>query len=354
MKRKSKKNNFYELVFSRECIVPTMEVWYIAENDFLYKVLGKKFPKNGYMFFEYKNGIAKNFLDMEAVKKIYADLVKEISINPSHFFNIEKIFWEYFKKIRKYLIGKAAIVNIDELRDFFKNTSYAWGAMVPSYWLTYFGNPLISKNIFKKSEKIRLAIENIIPDLDKIFTASLKKIYKNNFHPNLLYATFNEIIKNKIPSQKILKQRGEHSIYFKKEIFFINLINFLKKTKKNVRKTGSLKNITELKGVTAFRGMAKGIVRLILSSKQVGKFKDNEILVAPNTSPEYMPAIIKSRAIVTDEGGMLSHAAIISRELKKPCIIGTKIATKVLHDGDFIEVDANKGVVKIIKRNENH
>ena len=55
-------------------------------------------------------------------------------------------------------------------------------------------------------------------------------------------------------------------------------------------------------------------------------------------------------AIVTNQGGITSHAAIVSRELNIPCIIGTKIATKVLRDGDLVEVDANKGVVKIIKK----
>lgn len=62
-----------------------------------------------------------------------------------------------------------------------------------------------------------------------------------------------------------------------------------------------------------------------------------------------MFACKKAAAIITDEGGLLSHAAIISREFKKPCIIGTKIATKVLKDGQKIEVDANKGIIRIIK-----
>ena len=66
------------------------------------------------------------------------------------------------------------------------------------------------------------------------------------------------------------------------------------------------------------------------------------------TDPRYVPAMKKAAAIVTDEGGITCHAAIVSRELKKPCIIGTKIATKVLKDGDEVEVDAEKGVVKKI------
>ncbi|NCF75260.1 MAG: hypothetical protein GWO87_02115 [Xanthomonadaceae bacterium] len=68
------------------------------------------------------------------------------------------------------------------------------------------------------------------------------------------------------------------------------------------------------------------------------------------TSPDYIAGIKKASVIITDEGGLTCHAAIVSRELNKTCVIGTKIATKVLKDGDLIEVDANKGVVKILKR----
>ena len=57
----------------------------------------------------------------------------------------------------------------------------------------------------------------------------------------------------------------------------------------------------------------------------------------------------KAKAVITNEGGLTCHAAILSRELKIPCIIGTKNATKVLKDGDIVEVDAGKGIVKKIK-----
>ena len=67
------------------------------------------------------------------------------------------------------------------------------------------------------------------------------------------------------------------------------------------------------------------------------------------TRPEFLPLMSKASAFITDEGGITCHAAIVAREMKKPCIIGTKIGTKALKDGDMIEVDADKGVVKIIK-----
>ena len=68
------------------------------------------------------------------------------------------------------------------------------------------------------------------------------------------------------------------------------------------------------------------------------------------TRPEFVPLMKKALAVVTDEGGITCHAAIVSRELRIPCITGTKNATRILKDGDLIEVDADNGVVKIIKR----
>ena len=67
------------------------------------------------------------------------------------------------------------------------------------------------------------------------------------------------------------------------------------------------------------------------------------------TFPNFIPAMEKAAAFVTDEGGILCHAAIVARELKKPCVVGTNISTQILKDGDMIEVDADNGVVRILK-----
>jgi phosphohistidine swiveling domain-containing protein len=105
----------------------------------------------------------------------------------------------------------------------------------------------------------------------------------------------------------------------------------------------------EIKGRTAFAGKVKGVVRIIVKGEDFPKFKDGEILVTHMTRPEFVPLIKKSIAVITDEGGITCHAAIISRELKIPCIIGTMNATLRLKDGDIVEVDANNGIVRIIK-----
>lgn len=106
----------------------------------------------------------------------------------------------------------------------------------------------------------------------------------------------------------------------------------------------------EVKGTTASTGTAKGIVRVLDSPKDIIKMEKGNILVASGTTPDYVPAMKLAGAIITNEGGITSHAAIVSRELNVPCIIGTKNATSILKDGDIVKVDANKGIVKILNK----
>ncbi|MBU1976038.1 MAG: hypothetical protein KKG59_06565 [Nanoarchaeota archaeon] len=112
--------------------------------------------------------------------------------------------------------------------------------------------------------------------------------------------------------------------------------------------------VTEVKGSIANHGKVTGRVKKIYSfsedqDKEIRDMKKGDILVTGMTRPHLMLALRKCGAIVTDEGGITSHAAIISRELNKPCVIGTKIATKVFNDGDMVEVDADKGIVRKIR-----
>lgn len=149
---------------------------------------------------------------------------------------------------------------------------------------------------------------------------------------------------------KVLENRKDYCVV----IFTRNLYEML--TGKKARdyfsliKTEAGKDATGLKGFGASPGKVTGIVKICRGIGEISKIKQGMILVAPMTQPEYMPAIKKAKAIVTDEGGITCHAAIISREMKIPCIIGTRNATRVLKDGDSVEVDANKGIVRILKK----
>jgi phosphohistidine swiveling domain-containing protein len=105
-------------------------------------------------------------------------------------------------------------------------------------------------------------------------------------------------------------------------------------------------DVDQLHGEIGCLGYAKGEVKIIIRAEDMKKMNEGDILVSIATDPDIVPAMKKAAGIVTEQGGVTSHAAIVSRELGIPCVIGTKIATKVLQDGDMVEVDANKGIVK--------
>lgn len=108
--------------------------------------------------------------------------------------------------------------------------------------------------------------------------------------------------------------------------------------------------VTFFEGDTASPGRVRGVVCKVNSRADIGKMKKGNILVSIATSPDLISAIKQAGAIVTDMGGVTCHAAIVSRELGIPCVVGTKIATKLLQDGDSIEVDASHGRIFIINK----
>lgn len=106
----------------------------------------------------------------------------------------------------------------------------------------------------------------------------------------------------------------------------------------------------EVKGQVAYPGKVTGKVRIVLTSDPNVEFDEGDILLVVSSQPTLMPLILKCGAMVSDEGGVACHAAIVSRELKKPCVIGTQFATYRFKDGDVVEVDADNGVVRIINK----
>ncbi len=117
-----------------------------------------------------------------------------------------------------------------------------------------------------------------------------------------------------------------------------------------------IKPTNKIIGKIASKGHVKGIVKIIPQTnynemiEKAKELKQGEILITGMTQPDIVFACKKASAIITDEGGITSHAAIISREFKIPCIIGTKIATKVFKDGDLVEVNANEGIVRLLNK----
>jgi pyruvate,water dikinase len=100
-----------------------------------------------------------------------------------------------------------------------------------------------------------------------------------------------------------------------------------------------------LQGLAASAGTATGLVRVLQSPKEGARLQAGEVLVAPMTNPDWVPTIRRAAAVVTDGGGMTCHAAIVSRELGVPCVVGARTATTTLRDGELVTVDGAKGTI---------
>jgi len=110
-----------------------------------------------------------------------------------------------------------------------------------------------------------------------------------------------------------------------------------------------------LSGAPASPGIASGPVKIVSDASQIDRVRDGDILVAQMTTPDFVPAMKRAVAIVTDRGGRTAHAAIVSRELGIPCVVGTERATATLADGQVITVDGSHGTIysgKVIRRIE--
>ncbi len=144
-------------------------------------------------------------------------------------------------------------------------------------------------------------------------------------------------LRQRIVPQAVLYDHGKGRAMIGKELEeFVKL---------NIQEESITVNV--LQGSVANKGgVIKGNVRVITDPEQIPAFLEGEILVTPMTNPSYVPAMKKAKAIITDEGGLLCHAAIVSRELGVPCIIGTKIASKALKTGDVVEVEAAQGIIR--------
>lgn len=168
------------------------------------------------------------------------------------------------------------------------------------------------------------------------------------------YFTLDEIedmLKKDYFDFKTLKKRKGHEFIMTsdKTRLKVTMINNVPKSYRKIINKVKREKTKDVKGFIAQKGKAKGKVKIIKTYHDIKRVNKGDILVANTTHPNYLPAMQRAAAFVTNEGGIASHAAIVSRELKKPCIVGTGNATKILKDGDLVEVDADKGVVRKLK-----
>ncbi len=193
--------------------------------------------------------------------------------------------------------------------------------------------------------RVRAIDHEVGHPIRRLIQSSLEALYPT--HPHAASITEEEFLADRIPSEETLAQRHDEYVMINGTLAEESLEAFLKRTGfELVDDQPESSVVSEVRGQIASPGIARGYVRIVRKTADCAAVLDGEILVSPMTNPEFIPAMKRAAAFVTEEGGITSHAAIIARELGKPCVIGTKVATKVFQNGDEVEVDATKGIVR--------
>lgn len=196
-----------------------------------------------------------------------------------------------------------------------------------------------------RTDALRRGFYNLLPFVEDL--AKRLKVTADEAAFLSIYEAVDFLEGKKAPSREELRRRAKHHVILKKgeDLKILSKEDEVQRVLKE--EVGEVEEeVKELVGEVACPGRAAGKVKIINSVKEADKMEKGNVLVSRMTFPDLMVAITKAAAIVTDEGGITSHASIISRELKIPCVIATEVATKILKDGDLVEVDAEKGVVR--------
>jgi phosphohistidine swiveling domain-containing protein len=216
-----------------------------------------------------------------------------------------------------------------------------------------FIDPSMVRKIFEDLKELRLYVEPAFGLIEEVIQKFAKQISSDpGLVSCLIIKELEEYLKTgKLPEERILKKRfNECAVVFNKSKYFCTTDA---KIISELDQIHIKKSEEEVKGNVAFKGKARGIARIVFDPFNANNFNKGEVLITGMTRPDFLPLMEKASAIVTDIGGLLCHAAIVARELGKPCIIGTVKASKTFKDGDYVEVDADKGVIKRITEEKN-
>lgn len=285
------------------------------------------FHRSGSEYDEFSAKVGKRFLcDLKFAKKTASTLIK-MTDDIHKFIKKNKTRDDFFNN-REYFFKL--------YRDFF---AFHQGVHWPGEYLLQNRNPSNAKKVDKLKKIFDQAYkynEIVVPNVEKYFS----KLRISGF-------SWDEM--NNIASDK--KFPGRRSIILLNKQTSIVPNNEARRLDKAIKDNYEryLRSLKKIQGLSVSPGLVTGRVRLVEDLRDLKYCRKGDILVVTQTRPQYNMFIKKVKAIVTNEGGFLCHASILAREFRIPCIVGTKNATRILEYGDLVEVDADKGIVRILK-----
>ena len=337
----------YQKLFSRDFCLPSVEAWVRGESTNPKEWTNEKQPFFPYIITERSDDTIHFYYDLEGVDWVQNLLVRLARENKNFIPTLEKKVLERLAFIRP-IYEREEPIGLVELKRFLKELEVGYPWFEAMWWFFQMDNETKTAGLnLDNLAKVRNLTDTLCNSSDTVIRKSLLKMYPQFEELSSLLRT-EEIVKGALPKKEELELRD-------RGYFFANNTLVKEQDKEKVENQFKMhfvkepvKKVRQLNGLPAYHGVVRGFVRRIMGHKQINTIKDGEILISPMTIPDFIPAIHKAAAIVTDEGGVLCHAAIIAREFQKPTVVGTRIASKRLQDGDIVEVNATEGKVTLI------
>ncbi len=334
----------YVKAYTRNFSIIMQQAWITANREGIIKKLDlKEYPHSSPYLYFMKDGVEEVWENVKTNQWLVDILVEKFISDKDFFPAVHKRYFQILAQAQEW--WKKDIKTLEELNSFVELVY----AGVSDFVILY--TALVDQRVPAEYQKLASEFREkdvFFAECNAAITRALNNIYPD-FGYLSVYVTREEL-GVKIDKTELEKRDTGFALV---PGLFVGVISF----GDLVKKFPEFKFIIDsgeqtedgIKGQSAYRGNVRGVVRIVKRKDQVDQTKEGEIIVSPMTTPDMVPAMKKAAAFVTDEGGITCHAAIIAREMKKPCVIGTKIATQVFKDGDLVEVDAEKGIVRIIK-----
>lgn len=338
----------YERSFSRDFSLPSVEAWVRGETTNPKQWTTKKQPFLPYIVTHRADDTVHFYYNLQGVEWVQDLLVKMARNDKDFLARVEKTVLQKLTYIRP-IYEKQKTLSLDQLKRFLRELEDGYPWFEAMWWFCQMDEKKLVGLHLEKIQEVRELTDVLCNSSDTVIRKSLARLYPALGDLSSVLST-KEIISKIHPQKEALKQRYDGYFFTNNQLFTgIDITMLAKKLHIHIEQE-KIKKMSKLTGDIANKGFVKGKVRRVMGHKQIHEVKTGEILVSPMTIPDFLPAMVKAAAYVTDEGGILCHAAIVAREFNKPCIVGTKFATKIFHNGDLVEVDANKGIVTLLNK----
>jgi len=335
--------SIFQKTYTRDTTIIIQESWGKACNQYLFEKFGWKNPHSPAVIHYFNHGTIEIWENVKSIKWIINKILNENKKGKQFYEKFAVPFEKKLELLQQTYFKSSQFRTKKELTNFIELVDEIMVGFLVYYYSAITSetpDPIKSRAkecrkhetfFSSSSELIRNSILYLYPGLKGSETALLSKEVTNP------------------PSVEELRKRLNNFIVVDGVVFGSeSLESYVKKINASLIQETVTTN-SKIVGEVGYRGKVKGKVFLLFRQEQISLVPKGAIIVSPMTTPSLLPALKRAAAIITDEGGSLCHAAIVARELKIPCIVGTKIATKVLKDGDRVEVDAEKGIVQILK-----